>query len=745
MTAGAKPPAVIRFSGPALDAIVFRLFAIVVSLLVLATPVAAQPRIWFVDNSRPAGDGSRDAPFQTIAAATAVSGDGDVLYVFRGSGPYRETVTLRAGQLLAGEGTDLAPHLAGRGVAMPSLPTLPSMPVLESGTDDAIVLADGSRVAGLTVRTTAGRAIVATNISGEVLLDRVSIASGAGTAVTIEGGDATIAFDASPVRSASGTAVAIRNRTGGTVEFRNGSSVAVAAGNAPGVALSRNRGTYSFADPLHLTTSGACALCVEATERLRISSGESTVSTVRAPALELSGSAVDVYLHQVDVDGATAKVARGIALEDVTGTFRIGGGSVRNVGARGVSIVRSSGVTLQALTMAKNGGGSTASPSCGSLGEEKELRCDAAVYLEDATDVTLKDLRIDGGGHAGIAGDRVTNLTLDGVSIADAGNETGEHGIQLREMHGRAVIFNTTVKDSAARQLFVANRAGEGTLEIRKSRFDGGPPPHGGQGILVRAGGDAKLSVAVDDSDFVEHFSDGIQVIAEGKSQVVLAVNGSRFDRVNSAVNLAADRDARLEYRVTSNSIAGAGASAIHVGATLSGGESTGTVSGNTIGRNGVAGSGARCGGCSGITINAGRAGSSEVTVAGNTIQQVDGFGIRVQGTAAARLRAAIRGNTIRQPHGAEVLNAIQIQAGSRPADTARLCVDLRENSISGAWDPQGGVAIALTNKGSSAISVAGYQGDGADAAAVAKLLATRNNGAAVRSSGTVAPASSCY
>ncbi|HEY0156893.1 MAG TPA: right-handed parallel beta-helix repeat-containing protein [Thermoanaerobaculia bacterium] len=714
-------------------------------LLLFAAPVVAEPRIWFIDNSRPPGDGSRAAPFHSIAAAVAAAGDGDVLYLFRGTEPYRESVTLREGQLLAGEGIDLTPHLTARSIAPPPLPSLPAAPVLESGTGDGVVLASGSSVAGVAIRTTTGRGIVATGVSGQVLLDRVPVATGGGTAVEIDGGDAAVLFDASPIETASGTAIAIRNRTGGAVELRNGSAVTVKAGKSAAVALSKNRGRYSFADPLHLTTSGACALCVEATEEVRITSGDSTVSTVQAAALELSGSSVDIYFRHVAVDGATADVARGISLEDVTGTFRIGGGTVRNVGARGISIVRSSGVTLQDVTLEKTGGRSTSSPSCGSLGEEKELRCDAAIYLEEASGITLKDVQVNGGGHPAIAGDRVTDLTIDGARITGAGNETGEHGIQLRELHGRSVIFNSTIKDSAARQLFVANRAGEGTLEIRKSRFDGGPPPHGGQGILLRIGGEAKLSVAIDDSDFIEHFSDGIQAIAEGKARLTLVVNASRFDRVNSAVNLAADRDGRLDYRVTANGITGAGASAIHVGATLTGGTAIGTISGNTIGRSGVAGSGARCGGCSGITVNAARAGSSEVTISGNTIQQVDGFGIRVQGTAAAQLRASIRGNTIRQPHGADVLQAINVQAGGRPADTAKLCVDLQENKISGAWDPPGGMAISLTNKGSAAIAVAGYKGDGADAAAVARLLAARNNGATARSSGAVAAAGSCY
>jgi hypothetical protein len=719
-------------------------------LFFLASVAAASPRIWFVNNGRASGDGSMAAPFNSLAAASAASAEGDVLYVFRGSVPYRESVTLRARQVLAGEGVDLTTYLNARGIAAPgSLPSIAVMPAIESGDGDAVTLANGSIVVGMTLQSNGGRALVAKDTGGDVRLDRVAASTIGGTAVAVEGGDAAIVFDASPVQAASGTAVSISGRTGGSVTFRNGSKITVVSGTKPGVWLRDNRGAFSFTDPLQLTTSGACALCVFASGQLAISSGTSAITTTGAPGIEISATAIDVYMKSVSVDVGVEKVgekaAYGIALEDAPGKFRVDGGVVRNAHARGISVIRSSGVILQSVQLEKNAGDATATPACGSLLDDKELGCSAAIYLQGADGVTLKDVRIDGSGQAGIFGDRVSNLTLDGVTIVNAGNADGEHGVQIRELHGRSTIYHTTIKDSAARQLFVRNTEGEGMLEIRQSRFDGAPPPHGAQGMLVQLTGTAKFSLVVDDSDLIDNFSDAVHIVAEGKSNIDVVVSNSRFDRMASAVNVVVDREAQGKYRITGNTIANAQAAAINVSLTLLPGSiSNGVIADNVIGRSGVAESGASCGSCSGIRLSAGRGGDAEATIRGNTIQQVDGSGIRVQTTAAASLRAAVVGNTIRQPHGAGVLNAISIQSGTRPADTAKLCIDVADNKIAGGWDPDGGGnAIAVTNKGSAAVSVAGFAGG--DAAALAGHLRTRNNGAASTASGVTAAVSSCF
>lgn len=717
-----------------------------IPLLLAGVAASADPRLWFVDNTHLNGDGSSTAPFATIGAATAAAAPGDVIYVMKGSAPYRERVVMGARQLLAGHGSDITAQLTERGIpAEPSLPSLPSPPLIEGGEGDALMLAGGGAVIGVKLRSTSGRALVMKDVGGSITVRDSGMETVNGTAVAIEGGDANADFARVTVAASTGTAFSIHDRTGGTLRFREDSTITVTAGTREAFVLERNQGDYTFEGAVRATTSGARAVVIRSSSRVAMTSPESTVATTKATAVDIADTGISVFFRSVSVDGAGGEGKHGISLENAPGTFRVDGGTIRNVAARGISIVRSSGVTLQNIVLENNGAASKPSRPCATLAGEEVLDCSASIYLAAVTDVRLSRVRVDKGGHTGILGDEVTNLTLDTVTVEDAGDEAGEHGIAIRGLHGRSQMFDSTVKDSSARQLSILNRDGEGELEIRKCRFDGGPPPAGQQGLLLELDGSARMSVAIDDSEFTEHFSDAIHAIAGGTASLEVFVYNSRFNAVSSAVNLVVNGEAHLAYRVTGSSIRGATAAAISVNAGITTGTAEGVIAENTIGVAGVAGSGAKCGTCSGITVRATRGGKVETTIRGNTIRQVDGYAIHVNARGTARLAATITGNTIAEPHGANVLNAIALQAGALSSDTARLCADVSANRIGGAWDPQGGgAAIATSSRGAATVAVAGMAGDTSDAAAVKQHLSGRNGGAAVKVSGTSAAVKSC-
>lgn len=707
---------------------------------------AAAPRIWFVNNNASDGDGSMSTPFASIAKAVEDSSAGDVIYVFRGSGPYRERVALRENQLLAGHGAAIAAQLASRGIAVPAgLPDLAAPPTIDGEHGDAVELTTGSSVIGVKLHSVSARALVVLNAGGNIFITDVALETSKGVAVAIEGGDANIELLRSPLTAQSGSALTIRRRTGGAIHFRQGSTITVINGVSEGVALEQNQGEYSFDEPLRLKTAGSRALVVRSSSRVTMNASESTITTVDATAVDIADTGIAIYLKSISATGGLRGVARGISIENAPGTFRVDGGALRNIGARGVSIVRSSGVTLQDLVIEKTAALAKATPPCSNLSEEKELDCGASVYLSDATDVLLRNVKISSSGQAGIFGDRVTGLTLDRVAVENAGDEAGEHGIVIRGLHGRSTITDSSVKDSASRQLFILNRDGEGTLEIHKSRFDGVPSGNGQQGVLVELANDAKFSLAIDDSDFVEHYSDAVHVLPGGKSQLELFVNNSRFAGSGSAIHLGGSAESRLQYRIQNNRIRGATGAAINVNVAFSSGTSSGTISGNTIGESGVAGSGAKCGTCSGISVVATRGGSLQTTIRENTIRQVDGYGIRVNARGTSNVAAIISGNTIAEPHGKDVLQAIAMQAGAGSKDTARLCADVSANRITGAWDAQGGGnAIAASARGNAILAFAGVD-PGATAASVTNGLAVRNNAAKSNVSGSIEAAKSCF
>jgi hypothetical protein len=705
-----------------------------VLLLTLASAViaSAQPRLWFVDNARPNGDGSQSAPFATIGAAIAAAAAGDVIYVHRGTTPYREQVQLGERQMLAGHGLDISATLKERGIALPAgLPDLHAAPVLEGGEGDALTLASGSVVAGLRVRTSSGRSLVATSVQGDVAVRDTILETASGIAVFIDGGNAKLDVARSPITATTGAALAVRNRTGGTLSFHDGSTITVSAGARDAFVLENNQSEATFADAVRVTTNGARALVIRNSARVALSSQDSTVATTKATAIDIANTTIAIFLRSATVDGAGGEVKYGIALESAPGTFRIAGGSVRNVSARGISIVKSSGVTLQNLVLEDNATAAKATPPCATLTSDKTLDCAAAIYLAAATDVSISKTKIDDTGHTAIFGDGVANLTLDGVTIEDAGDEPGEHGIAIRNLSGRSVLFDSTIKDSSSRQLYIANQSGEGTLEIRKTRFDGGPPPAGQQGVLVELQGEGKTSLIVEDSDFVEHFSDGIAVVAGGKSHLEAFVHNSRFASTGAAVSLLVDGDARLDYRVNNNTIRNASANAIVLHTRTTNGSASGTIAENTI-------AGAKCGSCSGIAVTASKGGKLATVVRANNVRQTDGYGISISARGTSSVSAAVTGNTIADPSGPDVLGAIALQAGALKADTARLCTDVSANRITGAWP------ILVSSRGGGTVALKGMPASATDAAAVQQFVRGKNNDAAAKVSGATAAATSC-
>ncbi|HEX9983024.1 MAG TPA: hypothetical protein VGF69_07160 [Thermoanaerobaculia bacterium] len=512
-------------------------------LLASASAALAQPRIWFVDNARPNGDGAQATPFNSLASAQSAAAPGDAIYVFRGNAPYRESVALRERQLLAGAGFAVRPLLEARGIAVPEgLPAKGEAPLLDLTGSDPVSVASGAVVAGLSLRT-------------------------------------------------GGTAVRIANVSGVTLEH--------------------------------------------------------------------------------------------IAIEKPAGKDK------------------------------------TDAAPC--------TACTPAIQLTDADDVVLTDVRIAGSTDGGIEGVRVTNLTLTAVEVRNAGDARQEHGILLRDLRGRVVIDRAVVIDSAARQLHVLQNDGEATLEIRRSHFDGGPPPNGAQAILIQAGGEAKLTVFLEESKLTGNFSDGIHLIADERAQLDATVTRNQFAGSAAAVNVIGSKAARLRFHVVENTISGSTATAINLEA---GGESSarGEMTNNTIGRSGAAGSGAKCGSCSGISIGSSRSAFVEAVITGNTIQRVDGFGVRTVARGTGEMRLSVARNLIREPDTG-ALSAISIQSGAGKGDSVDVCADVTGNTITGSWEMQ---PITVANKlATTTLSLAGYSGDGKDTAAVARHLQARNNKAA--------------
>lgn len=657
-----------------------RLLRVLLTLtLVFASVAQLHARDWFVDNSAAAGgDGSATAPLQSLRAFEEASGPGDALLLRPGSGPYRESLTLKESQTLTGS--------SGR-------------PILAPATGDALVLAPRTNVTGVTIRVATGAAIrgratgevvlrdvaietsgdadgiVLADTAGAVTIDTGSIkGSGGGTALDFEGGGGAITVHRFPISIANGAALAVRNRQG-TVTFGEGTAIEVKTAK-------------------------------------------------RNPSVQVLGSNVALDFQSISIDGAGIEHA--ILLQKMTGRFTSAGGTIRNVTQRGLVLAQATNVTLRNMTLEQAStanGTRCARPTAGA----DHLRCNGALYLHDVENVTLDMVRITGAAQNGIHGDIVRNLTMTNVEVTGAGDELDESGVLLRNATGTVRIVGTRLTEGATRQLEIVNDAGEAQIEVARSTIGNPKEATGQQGILLVAGGDARVRVTVEDTTFSNNANNAaLHVIGAGKAVVDATVRGSRFEKNGSALLMVPSEESAFTYRLENNKIAVSSTTAVTITSTSKDG-SSGAVVGNTI-------SGASCnGGCAAIMITGAGRGSSSALVANNTIDKSDS-GIRVRSGDTGTLDVRVTGNTIRE-RSAGTRSAIHVQAGMRPKDSARICAEVGgagalANNVSWGGAPN---AIEYLHKFPLAkLFIAGYAGATDAPQNAAKFVAGRNRGAAV-------------
>jgi hypothetical protein len=541
-----------------------------------------------------------------------------------------------------------------------------------------------------------------------------------------------------------------------------GDTIVVVRGSGPydeGITLERGQTLSASIEPAE-----AAAPVIRVKENAAIVARDAADLTIRDIAIELSGSAHGIMLtgvtgtvsirgggitataggNAIEVDGgsgaitiesfAIASTDQGISFNGVTGTVVIAGGTIRNVRKRGVSVANSSGITLRDVKFV-NTPAANAAPAmtCGTpTAAGDHLACGAAIHLQEVDGIMLERVGIEDSEQVAITGDRVRDLTMTAVEVRGAGDETNEHGVQLRNVAGKVRISGARFEGNEARHLYFEQDSGEATIEIRDSTFRGTAPPNGQQGVLLRSSGDARLHITIDGSTFVDNFGNAVQLIAEGKVALTAEIAGNTFRKNAAAVTAGVADDASLQYRITKNKIEQSRSTALNIHGTT-----RNTVSGE-IADNII--NGATCGGgCNGISVTALGRGTSTSVISRNTVQRVDANGILARAGGDATLHVRIAGNTVRDPFGADALYAILVTAGMRKADRAAVCAEIGGtgdllNTISGSWNVAGGgTAIRLERAAEIAsLGIARYAGDRTNTAALSKFVAGRNRGAAV-------------
>lgn len=549
--------------------------------------------------------------------------------------------------------------------------------------------------------------------------------------IALRGGHTLIGEGGTPLITASeGDVVAISGTSAVTI-----ANVRVqATGTANGITIRNTTDVVTLRD-VAVSTAGGTGVLAAKTKKLAIAA--TTVDSTDAPAISVEGAELDAVFRGISARGT--RLASGIVLQNTTGRMTVEGGTIEGATKRAVNADGASNLIFRAMHIVRSASASDvrAFDCGGDLLTSSNERCNAAVYLRNVDGVLLEGMTIEGSGQSGIVAHDVNALQIVDTTIRNAGNELFEHGLVLEELSGDCRIAGTTVEKSASRHLMLHNSRDRLSLTIERSKFVDTGKPHGQQGVLVTAVGDAAIDLRVRDSLFARALSTGLEVTGTDNAKLAVRVTGSTFDRSGSAINLAITQAARLDYVIADNpSLTVTDGSAINV---YVGSPSTGLLSGsivrNVIGTSGIAGSGAGCPSCSGIVLSATGQGDLIADVSGNVVQQVGASAIHASATqGGSRLHLTATSNLLRE--GSATAPAIRVQSGALVDDTTRVCADIggsaaKANKIEGATEPNG--AIHLIHRfGGSRLQLVGLTEGKSDVAAAA-AVAARNGDVKVR------------
>jgi hypothetical protein len=476
-----------------------------------------------------------------------------------------------------------------------------------------------------------------------------------------------------------------------------------------------------------LTASGATSLTVN----------EISVTTVNATAVGLTNSDGTFSFTRIDANGGP----NGIVWNNTslaTGSFTvIGDGTNTSVGG--------------------NGSGGTITGMSGADG----AIAGSGVYLNNARNVTLRRMTINGTNqNYGIKGLLVNGFVLEYSTVSGTNGTSpslpapenyGEGAIYFGNattngVVGTATFTNNNISGGRGRNLSIVNTApGTTTLTVKGNTFGAIQNfTTGGTSFAVEARVSSGViinttlggTLAGEPNTFTSAVGDLVNFTGQQNTTMSVVMRNNTLSNNNpsniiggGSLNLSTA--GTMTFDVTGNTMRDANGSAVTLfkAGALSGTPSmSGVFSNNTIGVNGVAGSGSQTG--NGIFVSAGGTGTMSYTITNNTILQYLGnaaiYADNTGGSYTANF--TITGNTAAQP-GAGALYALAITNGSPgSADTINVCADIKNNDFS-AGDPANANDIIVGASGAAAghtFNLPGYAG-GANLANVQSFIQNNN------------------
>ncbi len=436
----------------------------------------------------------------------------------------------------------------------------------------------------------------------------------------------------------------------------------------------------------------------------------------------------DVNLGAFTFQQNQSLIGQGTALV-VNGNTLVAAGSFPTLG--GTLTANTTGVTANGLSLLT---GSSTALSMTNAGGNLTFRSINTNGANPGISITGGSANVtvtgDGSGQANGSGGSIQNAGSNGaMTLSTAGgtltfksmnfplSSNSAYGILFDNNAGGAVAGNFTgctftapnpgsVNQQKASLQFEAGSSANVTANVQNSYFNGGRT----YGVYGTAAGSATLNVTVNQSGFGTDVNSGAPVNKPGTTITNPPPYGIAVTNSSNAL---------VDYTISNNTFWGASAAAgalyvvtVSGASTNSGSHLTGSISGNQIGKTGVAGSGCS-GNCAAIGLLPGVGGLFNATVTNNDIRRVGAQGINFFNTvpnASGNSKATIQGNTLTEPELQTGENspglshrAIVVSPGNSQGTAATWCAVIggtgQQNTISGAnWQTAFSIRITTNN-----------------------------------------------
>ena len=713
--------------------------------------------IWFINNTASCPcDGRLTNPFNSLSSFQAVNnGAGnnpaanDNIFVYESAIDYVGPVTLLNGQRFLGQDST-ASLSAMTGLTPPAgsdpLPATNSAngTIVNITTGNAITVGSGNTLRGFTggdsttdiSGTGFGTLTIsdvtlnglgqALNLStGTLAATFVSISStnSGTTGISLSGVAGALTTPSTTVSNPTGSGLSVVTSSaslnfGNTTANGSGSTAVVLGGAGTG-----NTGTITFGALNIAPDAGVPGLqAIDNTNTITTTSGTINSTTATAVDINRTGGATPLAMTFTSIS-SSGGTATGVMIQNTSGSFTVvGDGANTSVGGN------SSGGTIA------NKSGADGSTTTG-----------IGVYLNNATNVTLRRMTINGTNqNFGVRGTNVTGCIIEYSTVNGAnGNNAAldEGSIIFNGLFGTSTFTNNVVAGSIEDNFRIRNTNGAADVTVTGSQFNNAPNDN----VIIEPSGTANVIAHVTNNTFTGAGGDHLQTATSNSAVLTIVFTGNFYSNgfpgsLLGGVTISGGNAGSTEtvnFNISNNGsaasplIGNVQGGAINVNQGAGGGNWQGQVSNNFIGNPGIANSGSTQ--SSGIRVeNHSITGTMSAIVSNNTVTQWNnGAAINFQvgdvGNVNAAINLTVTNNSISNP-GPASLHGVQGNFGAVATGTNAVCFDFRTNTVNiGAVPPNGGSDLRLRQRNGSTVRLPGYLGASNDTTAVANFEVAQN------------------